>query len=158
MATGADPCRYRVKRDADRLEISLAPCYSLVDQVCQELEGFLIEHRLQEFSFAVLLGAREALTNAICHGAKQGSGQEIAITVQREESALVIRVTDPGEGFDWKRIIGEKLAAIQQPSELSNRGRGLGILLHYFDGVSFSPKGNVVELQLRTATGGRHEP
>jgi anti-sigma regulatory factor (Ser/Thr protein kinase) len=150
---------FTVERKADRLEFLLAARFELVDRVCAEVERLLAEHGLEDLGFVVLLGLREALANAICHGARLDPGKEIGATVRCEERALVIRVTDPGAGFDWKRIIAGKLAAIkQQPSQLSKRGRGLGILLHYFDGVSFNPRGNVVELQLCIPAGKRHAP
>ncbi|MGV1098862.1 ATP-binding protein [Thiovibrio sp. JS02] len=149
---------YRVKPGTDSLEILLAARFALVDRVCAEVEGLLGARGLRDFSFVVLLGLREALTNAICHGAGQDRGKIIGVTVRCEKTALVIRVTDPGPGFDWKRIIREKLAAMrQQPALLAERGRGLGILLHYFDAVSFNNEGNVVVLELCTAAAKSHE-
>lgn len=142
---------YRMERRADGLTISFAARLDLVERACADVEALLVEAGRRNSVFVALLGLREALTNAICHGAGQDAAKKVEVAVRCEEEGIVIRVSDPGPGFDWRKRIAERLACMAHPSsQLPERGRGLCILLHYCSGVSFSARGNVVEMQLAT--------
>lgn len=113
------------------------------------LEAFCLEVRQRlkpEASaadwYAVELLLREALTNAVLHGADDPSRQVVCeVTIARRVARLV--VTDEGPGFDWRRALSAVTA------ETATSGRGLKIYQLYADRVSFNEAGNRVVLYRR---------
>jgi anti-sigma regulatory factor (Ser/Thr protein kinase) len=101
----------------------------------------------------VHLGVREALTNAIVHGALRIPTREdgltgltahldavettevpsgsIEVVVSAERGSIAIG--DPGAGFDWRRVP-------------ARRGHGLAVLHAVFAHVSWNARGNEVRL------------
>lgn len=104
---------------------------------------------LKRYTFNTLLGVREALINAVGHGAKENPHTEVCLFATLDKDTLTIKIKDPGEGFDWKGIIGSSKERLQKNGNMiPERGRGICILMHYFDSISFNKKGNEVEMHL----------
>jgi len=111
-----------------------------VDRFCQELDRGLLASLPAAEKFAIQLLVREALTNAVIHGAKTHSDARVECEVGRIAGGVTIRVADPGAGFDWRRWLRER------PQPLAESGRGLHILHLYASEVRFLGTGNEVEL------------
>ena len=130
-----------MKEKAVILRRSVPAMLPAVDRLCRELrEGLLAELPAGE-RFALELLLREALTNAICHGA--GEASEVWCEVERTDDEVAMRVSDPGKGFDWRKCM-EAAAA-----PLAESGRGIAILLRYASAVRFNESGNWVEMVRR---------
>ena len=130
-----------MKENAIVLRRSIPALLPAIDRFCCELrEGLLAELPAGE-RFALELLLREALTNAICHGAKQAS--EVWCEIERMDDGVAMRVSDPGEGFDWR----QRMEAAAVP--LAESGRGIAILLRYASAVRFNESGNWVEMVRR---------
>jgi len=127
------------------LELSLPATFEEIEQVCPKIQTFLEQHQLNDLSFDILLGVREALTNAIRHGSNQDPSKEITFSINLVQRHIVIAVTDQGPGFDWQKVM-------QSCSmNLEESGRGICILGQYFDELKFNSKGNSLELKKRVS-------
>lgn len=133
-----------MKRDQIRNRLS-APVAKAVDEACSELRtGFLADMPRRE-AFIIELLLREALMNAVKHGAAGRADVEIAYEVRFCAGAVILRVEDGGRGFNWQRWT-ERAA-----NPLAESGRGLRILHRYADHVQFLGNGNAVEVTRRLA-------
>ena len=96
--------------------------------------------------FEVETALREALANAIIHGAKGDPSQKIQFCVSCDEDrGLLIVVKDPGPGFDPQRIPtpidGEELFA--------THGRGIYLINRLMDEVKFEKNGSEIHMRMR---------
>jgi anti-sigma regulatory factor (Ser/Thr protein kinase) len=130
-----------MKDKAVVLRRSIPAILSSIDRLCCELrQGLLAELPAGE-RFALELLLREALTNAICHGAAQAC--EVWCEIERLDDGIAMRVCDPGKGFDWRKCMQAAAAP------LAESGRGIAILLRYASVVRFNESGNWVEVVRR---------
>ncbi|HZD31654.1 MAG TPA: ATP-binding protein [Candidatus Angelobacter sp.] len=89
------------------------------------------------------IALREALVNAIKHGAGGDPSKEVRCCVACDESrGMLIVVSDPGKGFDPKTVpsplVGEQL--------FSDHGRGLYLINQLMDQVWFSDGGTQIHM------------
>jgi serine/threonine-protein kinase RsbW len=89
------------------------------------------------------IAIREALANAIKHGAEGDAAKEVRCCVACDESrGMLIVVSDPGKGFDPKTVpsplVGEQLFA--------DHGRGLYMINQLMDEVWFSEGGTQIHM------------
>jgi serine/threonine-protein kinase RsbW len=87
----------------------------------------------------------EALSNAIAYGNRHDPAKLVRVRVEVTPAAVRVHVMDDGEGFDPRAVPDPTL-----PENLEREvGRGLFVLRHLVDHVSFNAKGNAVCLTLR---------
>jgi serine/threonine-protein kinase RsbW len=96
--------------------------------------------------FEVETCLREALANAILHGAKGDPTQKIQFCVSCDQDrGMLIVVRDPGPGFDPRHIptpvVGEELFA--------THGRGIYLINQLMDEVSFERGGTEIRMLKR---------
>ncbi len=94
----------------------------------------------------ISLAVREALANAVVHGARFDAEQKIQICVAcDEEKGVLILIKDPGTGFDPASIpspvIGKNL--------FSSGGRGIFLITQLMDEVSFEEDGTLIRMRKR---------
>ena len=112
-----------------------------IDQVCSVILREMDRHGYPDKNIKqVKICVFEMLTNAILHG-NRGDPYKKALLFYRVTAAdTVISVVDEGDGFDYR--------SVPDPLSCENRtldhGRGLFLIRHYFDEVSFNPAGNRV--------------
>jgi len=87
---------------------------------------------------------REALANAVIHGAGSDPNKKVACCVACEEDhGMLIVVSDPGEGFDLEKVAdplrGENL--------YSNHGRGIFLINRLMDQVEFKNGGTEIHMR-----------
>jgi serine/threonine-protein kinase RsbW len=121
-----------------RRKLPAAP--EAVDRLCCELRMGLLARIPRGERFAIELLLREALMNAVVHGAKDQPDAEIDCDVWPVAGGMRIRVQDGGCGFDWRARRG----AVPEP--FGECGRGLQILERYASQVRFSGNGSQVEV------------
>jgi serine/threonine-protein kinase RsbW len=86
----------------------------------------------------------EALCNAIAYGNRCDPTKLVHVRMVVASDAVQVHVTDHGEGFDPARIPDPTLSENRE----RDAGRGLFVLRHLVDHVSFNDKGNVICLTL----------
>lgn len=121
-------------------KVIFAATYLNIDQVCHDVRDFLSSHSLDLLAFDILLGIREMLINAVRHGAKLDPHEEICLHMEILPARIHITVADHGTGFNWRS------ATREIPDGPASSGRGLPIVRHYFDTVTYNDIGNEVQL------------
>lgn len=127
----------------DRLDIVFSATMENIDRACQDAMAFLKARPMAVTLglFAVHLGIREGLTNAVRHGNRFNASKTVSFSVILSSSgSLEIRIQDQGEGFDWRN------RSVAVPDDGSENGRGFAILEAYFTRVRFNEAGNLLTL------------
>src|ERR1700686_1813921 len=88
--------------------------------------------------FDVELAIREALGNAAVHGNQENPDKKVHIRCRCESGNEVsIVVTDQGEGFDFRKILGNGLTS----DAAGAHGHGIQLMRAYMDAVRFERGG-----------------
>lgn len=91
----------------------------------------------------VLIALTEAANNAIIHGNKNSSDKKTEIEYNIQDNTIAFTITDEGSGFDYNDLPDPTSPEnIEKP-----QGRGIFLMNHLADEVSFIDPGNVVELK-----------
>lgn len=135
---------YEIKEEKDRLLIRFSSSMEHIDTACTAVLFFLRSKGPKFFPhlFAVNLGMREAMANAVRHGNKYDLGKLVSmeLDISRDEW-IRIKISDQGPGFEWVQV--QDLVA---PDE-ADHGRGMSIMRTYFDRFSYNKKGNIIYLE-----------
>jgi serine/threonine-protein kinase RsbW len=90
----------------------------------------------------IMIAVTEAVNNAIKHGNQNNSSKNVFLTLSLNEGLLKFTIKDEGSGFDF-----HKLPDPTAPENISKPGgRGIFLMKHLSDEVSFRENGKVVEL------------
>jgi DNA-binding response OmpR family regulator len=82
----------------------------------------------------------ELLTNALVHGNTKNPNKKISVTLNFNAEKLTLTIKDEGKGFDVKKFSQQlKGNHINIPTK-----RGLFIVEHLMDGISFNEQGNEI--------------
>ena len=92
--------------------------------------------------FAIKLAVEEALVNAIKHGNQMDLDKRVVVSYRVCPERFDVRITDEGQGF--------KPDDVPDPTAVENIerpcGRGLMLMRHYMNEVSFNGRGNSVRM------------
>ncbi len=92
----------------------------------------------------IFLAVTEATTNAIIHANKCDTNKKVTIDASLENSKLIIKIKDEGEGFDPGNI--------PDPTETENllkdSGRGVYLMRVYMDDLQYNKTPSGMELVL----------
>ena len=109
----------------------------LVDDVCDlfDIQEDLYGH--------ILVALTEAVNNGFQHGNKANPTKHIEVTFKVKDNKIFFTVKDEGPGFDY--------TTLPDPTDPKNiekpTGRGIFLMRHLADGVSFEDKGTKVILE-----------
>ncbi len=134
----------RTGREGRIVEIALAVPSDLV-YVGEAVELVATQCRDAPLSPRRLRFNLRALANAIAYGNRHDVAKLVRVRVEVLPDAVRIHVSDDGDGFDPARVPDP---TIPENLEREN-GRGLFVLRHLVDSVSFNDKGNDLCLILR---------
>jgi len=130
---------FKIKHSSSLIQIEFPAEFKNVDIVLQIVQNFLKEHKKNIKLFNLTLALREALNNAIAHGARRNPELFIKCIVELKDNKVFFSVEDPGNGFDW-----EHLETDMRPSVNSEHGWGIFLLKQCCDGLRFYGSGNKV--------------
>ena len=106
---------------------------------------FVAEHCPDEGDqIDILVALQEALANAALHGCKDDPAKLIRCTVSVSESEVVIRVRDPGPGFDLAMADPENYKVTTL-----THGRGICLMQSLMSEVTFARHGSEIVLRKR---------
>lgn len=91
----------------------------------------------------VLIGLTEAVNNAISHGNRRDASKTVTLTFKPTPTELVFVIEDEGPGFDYDNLPDP---TAPENIELPN-GRGVFLMRHLADTVTFDETGSTVELK-----------
>ena len=126
----------RLPSDVDCIEEAVA----LLTYHCTT--GARTSERLR-FRLQVVLA--EAIANAILRGNCEDAGKCVEVRAVLVPTEVRLFVTDEGPGFDPEAVPEPVTAARLQEAN----GRGLFLIRHLADAVSFTPRGNSICITLR---------
>ncbi len=90
----------------------------------------------------IMVSVTESVNNAIVHGNKLDKAKKVVLSLDYDETLLKFKVKDEGHGFDHHLV--------PDPTNPENiektSGRGIFLMKHLCDEVSFSENGNEVEM------------
>ena len=90
----------------------------------------------------IMIAVTESVNNAIIHGNKNDRDKNVQISLIFRDSILKFIIEDEGEGFDY-----QNLPDPTSPENLDKtNGRGIFLMKHLSDEVTFLNDGRVVEL------------
>ena len=112
-----------------------------IDVVCDDMRAWLALRDLAHEQFSVTLLAREALVNAVVHGAALDLGQTIDVQLDLVGDHLVLSVEDPGRGFGWRDAVAREAAPFE------DHGRGMMVFRSYASEIHYNDKGNRITLR-----------
>lgn len=96
----------------------------------------------EEDIFNIKLSLEEALVNAIRHGNKLNPALSVSVAIEMKDKRLTIKVTDEGQGFDFKNIPDPTKA--DSLKKLS--GRGVFLIKRLMDEVDFFDGGRGIQM------------
>lgn len=90
----------------------------------------------------IMIAVTESVNNAIIHGNKNDRDKNVQISLTFQDSILKFVIEDEGEGFDY-----QNLPDPTSPENLDKtNGRGIFLMKHLSDEVTFLHNGRIVEL------------
>jgi serine/threonine-protein kinase RsbW len=135
---------YEIKEEKDRLFIRFSSTMEHIDTACAAVLLFLRSKGPKFFPhlFAVNLGMREAMANAVRHGNKYDLDKLVSMELDISgDEWLRMKISDQGPGFEWVQVQDQVF-----PDE-ADHGRGMRIMQTYFDRFSYNKKGNTLYLE-----------
>jgi serine/threonine-protein kinase RsbW len=107
------------------------------------IETICSTYKLSEDHYGnILVGVTEAVNNAIYHGNKADPAKKVHVGFKTNPKAIIFSVKDEGSGFDFNNLPDPTDPAnIEKPS-----GRGIFLMKHLADEVTFSEDGRCVSL------------
>jgi len=135
---------YEIKEEEGRVHIRFSSAMGHIDTACAAVLLFLRSKGPKFFPhlFAVNLGMREAMANAVRHGNKYDSSKFVYMELDvSQEPFLRLKISDQGPGFEWMKVQGKVV-----PDE-ADHGRGMSIMRTYFDRFRYNEKGNILYLE-----------
>lgn len=92
--------------------------------------------------FHVKLALHEAIVNAVKHGNKMDPDLSVRVDIDADSERVMIRVTDQGQGFDYKKIPDPIT-----PENLEKlNGRGIFLMQNAMDKVEFADGGRTIQM------------
>lgn len=135
---------YEVKQEKDHIFIRFSSSMAHIDDACAVVLLFLKSRGSKFFPylFAVNLGMREAMANAVRHGNKYDQAKLVSMELDiTRDQWIRMKISDQGPGFEWG------LVQNQVAPEEADHGRGMSIMRTYFDRFRYNEKGNVLYLE-----------
>lgn len=139
------PLRVTCRQRAGALECEVPSALTLVGEAVELVadhcaQGALSPRRLR---FHLRTALAEALANAITYGNREDPRRLVRVRVELGADWVRITVTDDGGGFD-----SDGIPDPTTPENLEREdGRGLFVMRHLADEVTFNAKGNVICLE-----------
>ncbi len=128
---------------SSRVEVVIPSDPAEARRVQDEIEQLLRAHQASEKEiFGIRLALEEALVNAIKHGNQMDRSKKVSVVSEVQSGRVEIHITDEGNGFDPGDVPDPTAVEnIERPC-----GRGLMLMRHYMNEVSFNGRGNSVRM------------
>lgn len=143
----AGRCEFNAEETVLRLETSVAANVAEIDPLVERIMSVARAMQCADGAeFEIETAVREALANAIEHGAGADPSKRIQVAVGCDEHrGMLIVVRDPGSGFDPKDVPsplhGQQLYA--------SHGRGIYLINELMDDVRFEKGGTEIWMRKR---------
>lgn len=113
----------------------------LLKEVSKKLISALKARNVHEdIIFDIHVAFEEALRNAMIHGNKDNPVKKVIIDIEWTDGTVMLTVEDEGDGFDPDSLPDPTLSE----NLLKERGRGVYLMKHLMDGVTYQNEGRKV--------------
>lgn len=144
MSNQPKPATSQPDSDKHAVTITLKAAASEVSPVVDQVMQMLRETNCAPGSeMEIEIAFREALANAIKHGADSDPSKIIECRISCEAPGILIVVSDPGKGFDPDKIPNP----LEGENIYSNHGRGIYMINHLMDEVKFEKNGTEIHMR-----------
>ena len=145
MSQGLPHCEFESDKLVARLHLTIPARVEAVTPVVDRVMGIVREMGCAKgHEFDVEMALREALANAIIHGAKRDPSKKVEFCVAcDEERGMLIVVRDPGEGFDPASLP----SPVHGQQIYSEHGRGIFLINQLMDEVRFEKGGTEIHMR-----------
>jgi len=131
---------------ASRTKKRLANDSNLLKEASKDLMDSLKEMGVKEkIIFDIRVGFEEALRNAMIHGNKSCSDKCVMVETEVTPEEAVIIIEDEGEGFNHSKVPDPT----EKENLLKEGGRGVYLIKHLMDEVSYENEGRRVVMKKR---------
>ncbi len=90
----------------------------------------------------IMIAVTESVNNAIMHGNKSDKSKSVTLSLSLKQNTINFTIMDEGKGFDFQNLPDPTSPEnIDKPS-----GRGIFLMKHLSDEVSFKNNGSLVQL------------
>jgi len=130
-----------------KLDATIAADVAAIAPVVERVMELVREMKCSEGKeFEIEMALREALANAIVHGAKRDANKLVQLCVSCDQQrGMLIVVRDPGEGFDPDNIP----SPVVGKNVFSEHGRGIYLINQLMDEVQFERGGTEIRMRKR---------
>ena len=142
MADSSERCDIDARKMLVQLDVTIPGHASSINPVVDRvLELARDMGCAQGKEFEIETALREALANAVRHGAKNDPDKliECSVSCDKERGVLIV-IRDPGEGFDPAKLPNP----VQGQNVYSDHGRGIFLINQLMDEVSFGRNGTEI--------------
>ncbi len=138
-------CEFNSKDLLLRLDVLVAADIMAIGPVVERVMELVKEMNCSEGKeFEIEMALREALANAIVHGARRDSSKQVQLCVNCDsERRMLIVVRDPGEGFNPNSVP----SPVNGQNIFSAHGRGIYLINQLMDEVRFERGGTEIHMK-----------
>ena len=147
----SEPARPRCEFDSDRLILQFESTIPAdVRKISPVTDGIMAIVQQMGCAagreFEVETALREAIANAIVHGAKKDRRKKVQVCVScDEDKGMLIVVRDPGPGFDPASLP----TPVKGKELFATHGRGIYLINQLMDEVRFEKGGTEIHMRVR---------
>ena len=125
-----------------RLDVTVAADKRAIGPVVDRIMKIIDDMKCAEGKeFEIETAVREAVANAVIHGAKEDPQKTVQVWVGCDEDrGMIIGVRDPGPGFDPMKVP----SPLKSEQLYSEHGRGIYLINQLMDEVSFERGGTEI--------------
>ena len=136
---------FEIERLKTRINVTLKANLQAIDPVVEGIMEIARQMKCaRDKEFEIELALREALANAIRHGAGNDPSKTVQCCVACDDSrGMLIVVKDPGPGFDPSSLPGCTIGE----NVFSDHGRGIYLINQLMDEVRFEKGGTEIHMR-----------
>lgn len=138
-------CEFNSRDLLLRLDVVISAEVSAIGPVVERVLELARDMKCAEGKeFEIEMALREALANAIIHGAKHDPNKQVQLCIGCDDTrGMLIVVRDPGAGFDPKSVPSPILGQ----NVFSEHGRGIYLINQLMDEVRFERGGTEIHMK-----------
>ena len=148
MTTEPSPgCEFNAEELMVRLDVTVTADVRAIGPVVDRIMKLIDELNCAEGKeFEIETAVREALANAVVHGAKEDPDKNVQVWVGCDAArGMIIGVRDPGPGFDPATVP----SPLQSEQLYASHGRGIYLINQLMDEVRFERGGTEIWMRKR---------
>ena len=130
-----------IKTNMEVIKVPTEPRY--INEVSNKISALLEKKSVNKnLIFEIRLSLSEAVRNAMVHGNKNDACLTVTIYCNIDDDKIELSVEDQGQGFSPNKVPDPTV----RENVTKESGRGVYLIRHLMDEVSYNQKGNVIRM------------